>query len=332
MEDAIPNGCIPVLVMDNVSAVLQPAVDWTAFSVRIAEVDIPNTPQILLSIPPARIREMQVAISRVWHRFVYTSGPKDLAAMVKLSRDDRKAAAWLSQTAADALQNSQVPDTTSGNQQQLLDQDFQQVDHDANMTGSVSQLDTQHVTSESDFATTENMQTEQDAVGSTGRGQMDDVSLNPLTDAESLETFATMSVASRGEATRQTTNEAGDDADRSASQESNGDGSASQGSDEDALLHRQTGGMTEQGDFSKSKARRLHRKLMQINTDRSLDGADDEVVRLIEAVNSGGLLPQPSDGSLDATNDAFGSIMQVLYGRVENLKRGEVVFSERLAL
>ena len=72
--------------------------------------------------------------------------------------------------------------------------------------------------------------------------------------------------------------------------------------------------------------------MTQVNTDRSLDGADDEVVRLIEAVNSGGLLPQPSDGSLDATNDAFGSIMQVLYGRVENLKRGEVVFSERLAL
>ena len=56
----MPHGCIPLVVMDNVSAILQPALDWPSFSVRIAEVDIPNTPQILASLSASRVRELQV--------------------------------------------------------------------------------------------------------------------------------------------------------------------------------------------------------------------------------------------------------------------------------
>lgn len=54
------HGCIPVVVQDGVSPPFHPHLDWASFSVRIAEADIPNTPDILLSIPPERVQELQV--------------------------------------------------------------------------------------------------------------------------------------------------------------------------------------------------------------------------------------------------------------------------------
>lgn len=59
-EDAIPHGCVPLVVMDAVSPPWHPHLDWPAFSVRIAEADVPHAPEILLSLGSTRIRELQV--------------------------------------------------------------------------------------------------------------------------------------------------------------------------------------------------------------------------------------------------------------------------------
>lgn len=46
-EDAISHGCIPVVVMDDVDPVFSSILDWSAFSIRIAEV----APRPLLVYP-----------------------------------------------------------------------------------------------------------------------------------------------------------------------------------------------------------------------------------------------------------------------------------------
>ncbi|KAG1658533.1 hypothetical protein FOA52_008419 [Chlamydomonas sp. UWO 241] len=74
-EDAIMHGCIPVIVMDNVHAVLEGVLDWLQFSVRIAEADIERTPEIISGISDAQILAMQKAITKVWHRFGYMGSP-----------------------------------------------------------------------------------------------------------------------------------------------------------------------------------------------------------------------------------------------------------------
>jgi hypothetical protein len=49
-EDAVLHGCIPVLIMDNILPILDPHLTWADFSIRIAEKDIPQLPQILLEL------------------------------------------------------------------------------------------------------------------------------------------------------------------------------------------------------------------------------------------------------------------------------------------
>ncbi len=49
-EDAILHGCVPVVVMDEVDPVFSSILDWSAFSLRIAEVAAsPKPPPHLLS-------------------------------------------------------------------------------------------------------------------------------------------------------------------------------------------------------------------------------------------------------------------------------------------
>jgi hypothetical protein len=47
---------------------LHGAVDLSAFTVRIAQADVEQLPQILLAIPEERRQEMRAAMARVWHR------------------------------------------------------------------------------------------------------------------------------------------------------------------------------------------------------------------------------------------------------------------------
>ncbi|KAG2431439.1 hypothetical protein HXX76_009454 [Chlamydomonas incerta] len=75
-EDAVLHGCIPLIIMDGVHAVFESIIDWSAFSIRIAESAVnEQLPQFLKSISPAQIELMQRKIAMVWHRFAYTTGP-----------------------------------------------------------------------------------------------------------------------------------------------------------------------------------------------------------------------------------------------------------------
>lgn len=69
--DAIVHGCIPVVVMDNVTEGFDSLLDWRQFSVRIAEADIERTPEILSSISDPLLRQMQASLAKVWHRFAW---------------------------------------------------------------------------------------------------------------------------------------------------------------------------------------------------------------------------------------------------------------------
>ena len=69
--DAILHGCIPVVVMDNVTEGFDSLLDWKQFSVRIAEADIERTPEILLSISDPLLLQMQASLAKVWHRFAW---------------------------------------------------------------------------------------------------------------------------------------------------------------------------------------------------------------------------------------------------------------------
>ncbi len=49
------HGCIPVVIMDNVHAVLESALDWDSFALRINERSAEDLPQILKSLSPDRV-------------------------------------------------------------------------------------------------------------------------------------------------------------------------------------------------------------------------------------------------------------------------------------
>eukprot|EP00798_Chlamydomonas_sp_ICE-L_P013248 gene13248-19085_t len=91
-EDSILHGCIPVVIMDEVHAVYESMLNWTAFSIRINESSIPDVPQILLSIPEERVQRMQHCIQKIWHRFAYTAGPFMKAAHHNVRAANMKAA------------------------------------------------------------------------------------------------------------------------------------------------------------------------------------------------------------------------------------------------
>ncbi len=65
---AYPSGCIPVYIQDEVEPIFHGLLDWSQFSVRVAQKDIYDLPQILQAIPDTRLKEMQTALSKVWHR------------------------------------------------------------------------------------------------------------------------------------------------------------------------------------------------------------------------------------------------------------------------
>eukprot|EP00798_Chlamydomonas_sp_ICE-L_P025771 gene25771-11436_t len=74
-EDSILHGCIPLVVMDGVHAVFEGALDWSKFSIRINQSDLPKTVDILSAISEERIVEMQRELTKVWHRFAYVTSP-----------------------------------------------------------------------------------------------------------------------------------------------------------------------------------------------------------------------------------------------------------------
>ena len=49
-EDALLHGCIPLVIMDQILPVLAPHLDWTQFSIRVAEADIASLPTMLMHL------------------------------------------------------------------------------------------------------------------------------------------------------------------------------------------------------------------------------------------------------------------------------------------
>ncbi|KFM24871.1 putative glucuronoxylan glucuronosyltransferase F8H [Auxenochlorella protothecoides] len=74
-EDAITHGCIPVVIMDNVSPTLGTIINEADISVRVAFKDVERLPQILKAIPRDEIERLQRNIGRVWRRFLWSSYP-----------------------------------------------------------------------------------------------------------------------------------------------------------------------------------------------------------------------------------------------------------------
>ncbi|KAH9608720.1 hypothetical protein KSS87_019198 [Heliosperma pusillum] len=73
--EAIFYECVPVIISDNFVPPLFEILNWEAFSVIVAEKDIPNLKNILLSIPEAKYMEMQLAVMKVQRHFLWHARP-----------------------------------------------------------------------------------------------------------------------------------------------------------------------------------------------------------------------------------------------------------------
>eukprot|EP00891_Asterochloris_glomerata_P004390 jgi/Astpho2/4390/Aster-00009 len=72
-EDAVLHGCIPVVIKDDVDEVFASLLDWSTFSIRIAEANVELVPQTLLNVTAGQLLELQQNLGLVWHRFLWTS-------------------------------------------------------------------------------------------------------------------------------------------------------------------------------------------------------------------------------------------------------------------
>ncbi|GAV86364.1 Exostosin domain-containing protein [Cephalotus follicularis] len=73
--EAIFYECVPVIISDNFVPPFFEVLDWGAFSIIIAEKEIPNLKDILLSIPEKRYLEMQLAVRKVQRHFLWHAKP-----------------------------------------------------------------------------------------------------------------------------------------------------------------------------------------------------------------------------------------------------------------
>lgn len=73
--EAIFYECVPVIISDNFVPPFFEVLDWGAFSLIIAEKDIPNLKDILLSIPDEKYLEMQLGVRKVQKHFLWHAKP-----------------------------------------------------------------------------------------------------------------------------------------------------------------------------------------------------------------------------------------------------------------
>ncbi|XP_077218147.1 putative glycosyltransferase At5g25310 [Tasmannia lanceolata] len=73
--EAIFYECVPVLISDNFVPPFFEVLNWEAFSVFIAEKDVRNLKDILLSIPEKKYLSMQLAVKKVQQHFLWHSKP-----------------------------------------------------------------------------------------------------------------------------------------------------------------------------------------------------------------------------------------------------------------
>ncbi|XP_068636673.1 probable glycosyltransferase At5g03795 isoform X2 [Aristolochia californica] len=73
--EAIFYECVPVIISDNFVPPFFEVLDWEAFSIFVAEKDIPNLRDILLSIPHERYLTMQMRVKKLQRHFLWHSSP-----------------------------------------------------------------------------------------------------------------------------------------------------------------------------------------------------------------------------------------------------------------
>jgi len=78
-EESMLHGCIPVIIMDNVTVPFEGLLDVDSFSIRVKQADMPNVVKIVRGIPDYVVTRMQHNINKLWHRFRYNGIPFSLA-------------------------------------------------------------------------------------------------------------------------------------------------------------------------------------------------------------------------------------------------------------
>lgn len=73
--EAIFYECVPVIISDNFVPPFFDILNWDAFSVIIAEKDIPNLKEILISIPEKKYLDMQLGVRKVQRHFLWHAKP-----------------------------------------------------------------------------------------------------------------------------------------------------------------------------------------------------------------------------------------------------------------
>ncbi|OVA20266.1 Exostosin-like [Macleaya cordata] len=73
--EAIFYECVPVIISDNFVPPFFEVLNWEAFSVIVAEKDIPKLKDILLSIPEEKYRAMQLGVKKVQRHFLWHRNP-----------------------------------------------------------------------------------------------------------------------------------------------------------------------------------------------------------------------------------------------------------------
>ncbi|XP_062029210.1 probable glycosyltransferase At5g03795 [Rosa rugosa] len=73
--EAIYYECVPVIIADNFPPPLSDVLDWSKFSVIVAEKDIPKLREILLAIPMRRYMAMQTNVKMVKRHFLWNRRP-----------------------------------------------------------------------------------------------------------------------------------------------------------------------------------------------------------------------------------------------------------------
>ncbi|CAO2841892.1 unnamed protein product [Amaranthus hypochondriacus] len=74
--EAILYECVPVIISDNFVPPFFEILNWEAFSIIIAEKDIPKLKTILTSIPDEKYMKLQYAVRRVQKHFLWHARPK----------------------------------------------------------------------------------------------------------------------------------------------------------------------------------------------------------------------------------------------------------------
>lgn len=74
--EAISYECVPVIISDNFVPPFFEVLNWEAFSVIVAEKDIPKLKDILLSIPKEKYLAMQFAVRKVQRHFLWHAKPE----------------------------------------------------------------------------------------------------------------------------------------------------------------------------------------------------------------------------------------------------------------